>query len=103
MPICLIPSKAFGNKVNKSRPPFTISSFVPPKLIGVFLKILVSNSADADARRVWREDCREVVAAMAEAERWVRPWVPSQEPVVNWRVHYEGWRRKSDNGKKGKY
>lgn len=50
--------------------------------MGVFLKILVSNSATADARRVKREDCREVVAAVAEAERRVRPLAPSQlEPV----------------------
>jgi hypothetical protein len=50
--------------------------------MGVFLKIFVSNSATAEARRVKREDCREVVAAVAEADRRVRPLVPSQlEPV----------------------
>lgn len=63
--------------------------------MGVFLKILVSNSAVAAARRVRREEEeeeREVVAAVAEAERRVRPLVPSQlEPVCCVNGGEDGW------------
>lgn len=67
-PIFSMPSKALGNSVNRSRPPLTMSSSVPPSSMRFLSKILVSKLAQrctegSTKNAVRVQKCRRLSAA----------------------------------------